>query len=157
MNRLLISSALVLFAFVCPALTQTVYKTVVKPDLKPLATLKIDGLKIVRSEVADDPGFRLQYHFKKDGKTVSQVEARSSEALDVPQKEAGTYTVVLELFYPGYKTGTATKGEFKPISNVLTYTVEAGDPIKVTLVETPAPEKKPEEKKPDAKKPEEKK
>jgi len=155
MNRLLISSAFVLFAFVCPALTQTVYKLGVKPDLKPLATLKIDGLKIVRTEVADDPGFRLQYHFKKDGKTFSQVEARSSEALDVPQKEAGTYTVVLELFYPGYKTGTATKGEFKPISNVLTYKVEAGDPIKVTLVETP--EKKLEEKKPEPKKPEEKK
>jgi hypothetical protein len=161
MNRLLILTAVVVVAVASPARSQTVYKTVVKPDLKPLATLKIDGLKIARTEVADDPGFRLQYHFKKDGKTVGLVEARSSESLDVPQKEAGTYTVVLELFYPGYKTGTGQKGEFKPISNVLTYKVEPGakpdDPIKVTLVETPQPEKKPEGKKPDEKKPEEKK
>ena len=59
----------------------------------------------------------------------------------MPQKEAGTYTVVLELFYPAYKGGTAQKGEFKPISNVLTYKVEAGG--KVTLVETPAPKPAP--------------
>jgi hypothetical protein len=160
MNRPIMFSALALLGLACPVSGQTVYKTIVKPDLRPLATLKIDGARIVRTEVADDPGFRIQYHFKKDGKTVGQVEARSSEALDVPQKEAGTYTVVLELFYPGYKGGTVQKGEFKPISNVLTYKVEPGakpeEPVKVTLVETPQPEKKPEEKKqPD--KPEEKK
>jgi hypothetical protein len=161
MNRPVVVSALVLFGLVCPLSAQTNYKTIVKPDLKPLATLKIDGSKIIRTEVADDPGFRIQYHFKKDGKSVGQVEARSSEGLDVPQKEAGTYTVVLELFYPGYKGGTGQKGEFKPISNVLTYKVEPGakpeEPVKVTLVETPQPEKKPEEKKPPEKKPEEKK
>lgn len=155
MNRIPLLSAMALIGLASPGFTQTVYKTIVKPDLKPLATLKIDGAKIVRTDVADDPGFRLQYHFKKDGKTVGQAEARSSEALDVPQKEAGTYTVVLELFYPGYKGGTVQKGEFKPISNVLTYKVEPAakpeEPVKVTLIETPAPapppEKKPEEKK----------
>lgn len=156
MTRLVVLSTVALLGFACPAFAQPTYKLGVKPDLKPLATLKIDGAKIVRTEVADDPGFRLQYHFKKDGKTVGQVEARSSEALDVPQKEAGTYTVVLELFYPGYKVGTAQKGEFKPISNVLTYKVEPGakpeEPVKVTLIETPQPEKKPEEKKPEEKK-----
>ena len=63
---------------------QPTYKLDVKPNLKPLATLELKAGKFVRSEVKDDPGFRLQYHFKKDGKTVSQVEARSSDALDVP-------------------------------------------------------------------------
>lgn len=133
--------ALALVAGVASA--QPTYRLGVKPDLKPLATLKLEGTKINRTDVDDDPGFRLQYHFKKDGKTVSQVEARSTETLAVPQKEAGTYTVVLELFYPGYKTGTVTKGEFKPISNVLTYQVEPGakpeDPVKVTMVEAPKP------------------
>lgn len=125
------------------ASAQPTYRLGVKPDLKPLATLKLEGNTIHRTEVDDDPGFRLQYHFKKDGKTVSQVAARAVETLEVPQKEAGTYTVVLELFYPGYKTGTVTKGEFKPISNVLTYKVEPGakpeDPVKVTFVEPPKP------------------
>jgi hypothetical protein len=154
MNRFAILSVVTLAGLVHLVLAQTAYKLGVKPDLKPLATLKIDGSKIVRTDVADDPGFRLQYHFKKDGKTVAQAEARANETLDVPQKEAGTYTVVLELFYPAYKNGTATKGGFKPISNVLTYKVEAGaaaeSPVKVTVVEPPAPappsDNKPEKK-----------
>lgn len=147
----LVLAAVVLLAYAGSAAAQPTYRLGVKPDLKPLATLKIDGVKIGRTELDDDPGFRLQYHFKKDGKTLSQVEARSAETLEVPHKEAGTYTVVLELFYPGYKTGTVTKGEFKPVSNVLTYTVEPGakpeDPVKVTLVEAPKPPAPPPEKK----------
>jgi hypothetical protein len=115
------------------------YKLGVKPELKPLCTVKLDGTRISRTDLDDDPGFRLQYHFKKDGKTVQIVDARAMSAVEVPQKEAGTYTVVLELFYPGYKVGTGQKGEFKPVSNVLTFKVEAGMPAKVTLIETPAP------------------
>ncbi len=124
-----------------PAVAQPTYKLDVKPDLKPQATLTLDGGRLTRSALKDDPGFRLQYHFKKDGKAFDTAEARSNPTLDVPQKEAGTYTVVLELFYPAYKGGTAQKGEFKAVSNVLTYRVEPGtkpgDPSKVVLVEPP--------------------
>jgi hypothetical protein len=63
--------------------------------------------------------------------------------VDLPQKEAGTYSVVLELFYPAYRGGTQQKGEFKPISNVLTYRIEApakiGAPSKVLVVDAPKP------------------
>jgi hypothetical protein len=94
---------------------------------------------LTRSAVTDDPGFRLQYDFKKDGKTVATAEARAATTLGIPQKEAGTYTVVLELFYPAYKGGTQQKGEFRPISNVLTFRIEAGakagDPVKVVPVD----------------------
>jgi hypothetical protein len=124
---------------------QPTYKLDVKPNLKPLATLKLEGSKITRTPLKDDPGFRLQYHFKKDGKTLAMLEARTDVSLEVPQKEAGTYTVVLELFYPNYKGGTAQKGEFKGVSNVLTYKVEA--PGKVMLVETPMPPPPPPAKK----------
>jgi hypothetical protein len=132
-----------LFAVASGAVAQPTYKLDVKPDLKPQATLRLDGSRIRRSAVTDDPGFRLQYHFKKDGKPLDTAEARSAPELDVPQKEPGTYTVVLELFYPAYKGGTAQKGEFRAVSNVLTYRVEAGakpgDPVKVVLVEPPPP------------------
>jgi hypothetical protein len=123
--------------------SQPTYKLDVKPELKPLATLKLEGDKLTRTSVKDDPGFRLQYHFKKDGKTATTVDARSAATLPIPQKEAGTYTVALELFYPAYKGGTAQKGEFKPISNVVTFKIEPGakptDPVKVVLLETPMP------------------
>ena len=133
----------VLVAMAALTTAQPTYKLDVKPNLKPQATLQLDGTRITRSSIKDDPGFRLQYHFKKDGKTVTTVEARSQTAVELPQKEAGTYTVVLELFYPAYKGGTQQKGEFKPISNLLTYRVtapaKAGDQIKVVVVEPPKP------------------
>src|SRR5438445_9730264 len=101
------------------AAAQPTYRLEVRPFVKPQATLTLEGHKVKRSTVKDDPGFRLQYHIKKDGKTLSTVEARAQPVLEVPQKDAGTYSVVLELFYPTYKPGNAQKGQFKPISNVL--------------------------------------
>ena len=124
-----------------PALAQPTYKLGVKPDLKPLATLKLEGPRLKRSDLHDDPGFRMQYHFKKDGKTAAEVEARATPDLAVPLKEAGTYTVVLELFYPAYKGGGARKGEFKAVSNVVTFKWEPGakpdQPGKAMLIEPP--------------------
>jgi hypothetical protein len=140
--RALLAIPLLLFPCVL-AQAQPTYKLEVKPDLKPEAKLQLDGARVTRSAVKDDPGFRLQYDFQKDGKTVATAEARAAAALDVPLKEAGTYTVVLELFYPAYKGGTQQKGEFKPVSNVLSFRIEpgarAGDPVKIVPVATPPP------------------
>jgi hypothetical protein len=126
--------------FSIPLRAQPTYKLDVKPDLKPLATIKLEGAKVTRGELSDDPGFRLQFHVKAaDGKnTITTSEARSNRALELPVKDAGTFTIVLELFYPAYKGGTGQKGEFKPVSNVLRYKVEEG---KVTLLEPPIPKK----------------
>ena len=46
----------------------------------------------------------------------------------------GTYAVTLELFYPAYKGGTAVKGEFKAVSETVTYEVETKEPLKVRVV-----------------------
>jgi hypothetical protein len=133
----------VAFLLVPPsAEAQPTYKFDVKPDLKPRATLALDGNRVVRTAVTDDPGFRLQYHFKKDGKTLATPEARAETRVVAPVKEPGAYTVVLELSHPAYKGGTAQKGEFKPVSNVLTFRVEAGkpgEPMRFVLVENPTP------------------
>jgi hypothetical protein len=141
MLRITFALGVLLFTSV-PALAQPTYKLDVKPNLKPLATLKLEGNRITRTALKDDPGFRLQYHIKKDGKTVSTVEGRANLAIDAPA-EAGTYVIVLELFYPAYKGGTAQKGEFKAVSNPLTCRVEVpakpGEAPKVVLVEAPMP------------------
>jgi hypothetical protein len=121
-----------------PARAQPTYKLDVKPELKPVAALRLDGDQVVRSAVFDDPGFRLQFHVRRDGKTVATIEARSREKVDVPKAEPGLYTVTLELFYPAYKGGAAQKGEFKAISNVLTYRVEPAE--KVVAVNPPPSE-----------------
>jgi len=122
-----------------PVQAQPTYKLDVKAHLKPLATLTLKGARLTRSPLRDDPGFRLQYHFRKEGKTVATMEGRSNANLDIPLKTAGTYTVVLELFYPAYKGGMQQKGEFRRVSNVIHFRVEPGakpqDPVKVVFVE----------------------
>ncbi len=111
------------------ARAQPTYKLDVKADLKPFAVLKLDGKQIARTEVCDDPGFRLQYHVRQNGKTMATIEARSQKKVDVPKLDPGVYTVTLELFYPAYKGGAAQKGEFKAISNELTIRVESAEKI----------------------------
>jgi hypothetical protein len=127
----------------CFAQAQPTYKLDVKTHLKPLATLSLKGSRLTRTAIKDDPGFRLQYHFRRAGKSVATVEARSQSTLTIAQKEAGPYTVVLELFYPAYKGGTGQKGEYRAVSNVLHFRVEPGvlpkDPARVVPVELPAP------------------
>jgi hypothetical protein len=126
-----------------PSRAQPTYKLDVKPNLKPAATLQLDGPHVRRSMLQDDPGFRLQYHFRKDSKTVATLDARANPVADVPSKEAGTYSVVLELFYPDYKGGNQQKGGYQAVSNVLTYRLQPaakpGEPARVTLVQTPPP------------------
>src|SRR5262245_31070663 len=104
---------------------QGTYKLEVKPALVPSATLSLDGDKVQRSALKEDPGFRLHYLFKKDGKPLTTLQARGAEKLDIPDKKPGTYSVVLELFYPSYKSGNKQKGEFRAASNELTYEVKA--------------------------------
>jgi hypothetical protein len=143
-----LASVLVLLALSTTALAQPTYKLDVKKELEPRATLSLSGETLTRSAVRDDPGFRLQYHFQKDGKTLATPDARAEGRIRLPSLEAGTYTVVLELFHPGYKGGTASKGEFKPVSAVLSYRIEAGKPDKITVVPPAKPMPPAEKKKP---------
>jgi hypothetical protein len=121
--------------FVASALVaQPTYKLDAKRDLKPSATLSLADGKVTRSAVTDDPGYRLQFHFKKDGKTIATPEARSETTVALPATEVGTYSVTLELFYPSYKGGNQRKGEFKPISEPITYKIETQKPLKVRVM-----------------------
>src|SRR5262249_25148475 len=106
--RLLLAAALTL-ACVCSSPAQPTYRTDAKRDLTPKATLTIADGKVSRSAVSDDPGYRLQFRFDKDGKTVATQEARSQSSVELPAKEVGAYVVTLELFYPSYKSGNQRK------------------------------------------------
>src|SRR5438445_2671278 len=122
----------IVLVFAAPALAQPTFKLGVPPHLQPQATIKLDGNRIARSPVKDDPGFRLQFHVQKDGKTLADLDARASASIDVLKKEPGVYTVALELFYPSYKPGKEQKGHFLPISDSLTYRV-AGEKLEALM------------------------
>jgi hypothetical protein len=117
---------------------QPTYKVEVKSNLKPSATLTLDGTQVRRSPLRDDPGFRMQYTFKKDGKPLRAVQARGAERVELPEKAPGIYSVVLELFYPTYKAGDMKKGQFRPASNELIYEVKPparpAGPVRVVLL-----------------------
>ena len=75
--------------------------------------------------------------------TIQMSHTRRSAVTDgsgqyrITELTPGTYTVVLELFYPNYRGGTGPKGVYKPVSNVLTYQISAGAPPRITVVESP--------------------
>lgn len=120
-----------------PMQAQPTYRLDVKADLKPAVQLHLEGRTLQRSSVTDDPGFRLQYLFRKDGQAIAAVEARSRPSLELPNLEAGVYNVAVELFYPAYKGGVGQKGQFKPISNVITYRIESGTPPRAVVLPYP--------------------
>ena len=132
-------AALLLAVCAGPALAQPTYRLDVKRELKPRASLTLTGGKLTRSTVTDDPGFRLQLHFKKDGKTVATLDVRAETTVALPVTEPGTYTVALELFHPAYKGGQASKGEFKAIGEGLTYRIKSQKPLEVIVVPAPGP------------------
>jgi hypothetical protein len=131
----LILTVMLLLAGSVRVQAQPTYKLGVKPDTQPQAKLNFDGARVTRSDVADDPGFRLQYHIQKAGKTVALVDARANKAVELPQSEAGVYGVTLELFHPDYKGGNAQKGGFRPISNVILYLAYKDASGKVVLAD----------------------
>src|SRR5262245_6714654 len=109
-QRLTLPAALLLLALPSAALAQPTYKRERKPHVKPLATLKLDGDKLSRTDLQDDPGFRLQYRFVKEGKELTTVDARANPTLALPHRDPGTYSVVLEVFHPAYKGGSGQRG-----------------------------------------------
>lgn len=120
------------------AFAQPTYKLGVDAHVFPSAVLRLDGSKMTRSKVKDDPGFKLRFHVLKDGKSLQTADARAAESFDLPTKEKGTYAAVLELFYPAYKPGKEQKGQFKAISDYLVYhVISPGAPIKL-LARKPA-------------------
>jgi hypothetical protein len=128
--------AVLLIVLPAAARAQPTYKLGVYTHVQPTATLKLDGSQLSRSDVKDDPGFRLQYHFLKDGKELTTIDARAQPQLSLPHKESGTYAVVLEVFYPAFK-GSGQKGQFVAVSNTLYYRLEAADggTVRVVLME----------------------
>ena len=88
----------------------------------PKATLRLEGRKVIRSEVSNDWASRLQWTIRRDGKPVATVAARAETAYEHTDKTPGTYEVVLEIWkYEGYTS--KDHGKFIEISNKVSYTI----------------------------------
>jgi hypothetical protein len=93
----------------------------------PKVEIRIEGQKLIRSEVANDWGSQLIWNVLRNGESVARVSARASDNLEFADKTPGKYEAVLQMFqYEGYEkdaNGKYTKSKFIDVSNKLNWMV----------------------------------
>ena len=93
----------------------------------PHAAIRLEGRRLIRTEVSNDWGLRLQWEIRRDGRVVALVNARPDLAYEHPDTAPGTYEVVLQKWryvnYAKNPAGEFTTSTFMVISNRVTYTI----------------------------------
>ena len=93
----------------------------------PKAVIRLEGRKVVRGEVSNDWGSRLQWRILRDGKEVAAVPARASASYEHADKTPGKYEIVLQMWkYVDYrkdKSGNYVNSKYIDISNTVSYKV----------------------------------
>ncbi len=96
-------------------------------DGTPKAEIRLEGRKVVRSDVSNDWGSHLVWEIRRNGAVIATAPARASDAYEITDPTPGQYEVVLQMFqYEGYekdKDGKYTKSKFVEVSNKVTCTV----------------------------------
>jgi hypothetical protein len=93
----------------------------------PHAEIRLDGRKVVRSEVAGDWGLRLQWKVSHNGKVVATPPARADLSYEHPDTKPGKYEIVLEMWkYVSYRKDAKREfvdSKFVEVSNKVAYTI----------------------------------
>lgn len=93
----------------------------------PQASIRLEGRRLIRSDVTNDWGLRLQWEIRRNGQVIATVNARTDTAYEHPDTAAGEYSVVLQMWhYVNYNKnpqGEFTASRFINISNVVTYRI----------------------------------
>ena len=89
----------------------------------PKAELKLDGRRVIRTDVANDWGLLLQWVVRKDGKEVATANARLTPVYEHPDKTPGSYEIVLQMWkYVNYRKkpdGEFIDSKFVEVSNTI--------------------------------------
>jgi hypothetical protein len=98
-----------------------------KYDTPPRAEIRLDGRKVIRGDVTNDWGLRLQWEIRRDGKVIATPPARAETAYEHPDATPGKYEIVLQSWkYVDYKKGPDGEflnSKFVEISNKVSYTI----------------------------------
>lgn len=93
----------------------------------PQAEIRLEGRKILRGDVTNDWGSRIQWQIKRDGQVIATPPARLDVAYEHPDTTPGEYEVVLQMWkyinYAKDKDGEFTASKFVEISNKVTYKI----------------------------------
>ena len=88
----------------------------------PKAEIRLEGRRVIRGDVVNDWGSRLQWVVFRDGKEVATAPARAAHSYEHPDTTPGAYEVVLEMWkYEGFKA--KEHGQFVEVSNKVRYII----------------------------------
>ncbi len=98
-----------------------------KSEGTPKAALRLEGRKVIRGEVENNWGSRMQWKVSRDGKELAAAAAGIEPAFEHADATPGKYEVVLQMFkYVSYakdKDGNFTTSKYVDISTPVTYTI----------------------------------
>ena len=93
----------------------------------PHAEINLEGRRLVRSQVVNDWGLRLQWEIRRDGKVIATPPARAESSYEHPDATPGTYEVVLQMWkYVDYRKNPEREfinSKYVDVSNKVTYTI----------------------------------
>src|ERR1700686_1898345 len=97
-----------------------------KFEVPPQAEIRLEGRRVVRGDVSNDWGLRLQWEVRRDGKVIATPAARVDLSYEHKDAAPGKYEIVLQMWkYVDYKKGANgefTNSRFVEISNKVSYT-----------------------------------
>ena len=93
----------------------------------PQAVIRLEGRRVIRGDVTNDWGLRLQWEVRKNGQVVATPAARADASYEHPDTGPGRYEIVLQMWkYMDYRKnpqGEFINSRFIDVSNKVTYTV----------------------------------
>lgn len=94
---------------------------------QPKAEIRLEGRRLIRSEVTNDWGSQLIWDIRVNGEPKATISGRATDFFELADMPPGQYEAVLRMFqYEGYEkdpAGKFTKSKFVDVSNKLTWTV----------------------------------
>ncbi|HTU18948.1 MAG TPA: hypothetical protein VMG10_12885 [Gemmataceae bacterium] len=93
----------------------------------PRAEIRLEGRRVIRGDVVNDWGSRLQWVVFRDGKETAAVNARLTNSYEHPDKTPGKYEIVLQMWkyldYRKDKDGKYVNSKYIDASNKVSYQI----------------------------------
>lgn len=93
----------------------------------PQAVIRLEGRRVIRGDVTNDWGLRLQWEVRKNGQVIATPAARAETSYEHPDTTPGRYEIVLQMWkYVDYRKnpqGEFVNSRFIDVSNKVTYTI----------------------------------
>jgi hypothetical protein len=93
----------------------------------PRADIRLEGRRVIRSEVSNDWGSRLQWQILRDGKEIATVPARATSSYEHLDRTPGKYEIVLQMWkyvdYKKDKNGVYANSKYVDVSNQVSYQI----------------------------------